>query len=215
MNKIQKDIRDAVAFHGHLCPMSVLGARMGLLALRKLGVKRATGTKLTGVVYNDLCTVDGFQVVTGCTTGKRTLAIRNHGMLSAELFDLYNNRGVHVSLKIPQKAPSSDVVERTLEYGAKRQKFVKESSNYSEKERAQALDELTDEVNEIVSSLETLTDEELFNVREIGFVDSTPPQKNMEVAVCVSCGEIGLKNSLTKVEDGFICHECKFEERDA
>jgi len=202
---MQKDIRDAVAFHGHLCPMSVLGARMGLLALRKLGVKRATGIKLTGVVYNDLCAVDGFQFVTGCTTGKRTLIVRDYGMLSADLFDANARKGMHISLKALNELP--EVMRYALDYGAKMQSFVKRSFD-SEEERKSALRKLNDEAAEIVASLEDIADEELFNARDIEFVAPPPQTKDMTFAECANCGEIGLRDHLTKRGNEYVCRIC-------
>jgi len=201
----EKIVQDAVAFHGHLCPMSVLGARMGLFALRKLGVKRATGIKLIGVIYNDLCAVDGFQFVTGCTTGKRTLIVRNYGMLSADLFDANVRKGVHVSLKALNELP--DVMHYALDYGAKMQSFVKKSFDSAE-ERKNVLRKLNDEAVEIVASLEDITDEELFNAMNIEFVAPPLQTKDMTFAGCANCGEIGLRERLTKRGDGYICRIC-------
>lgn len=201
----EKVVQDAVAFHGHLCPMSVLGARMGLFALRKLGAKRATGIKLIGIVYNDLCAVDGFQFVTGCTTGKRTLIVRDYGMLSADLFDVNARKGIHVSLKVLNELP--DVMHRALDYGAKMQAFVKRSFD-SVEERKNALRRLNDEAAEIVVSVENITDEELFNARDIEFVAPPPQTKDMTFAGCANCGEIGLREHLTKRGDEYICRIC-------
>jgi formylmethanofuran dehydrogenase subunit E len=39
-------LQDALKFHGHRCWASVAGVRVGLAALRALGVKRSGGTQL-------------------------------------------------------------------------------------------------------------------------------------------------------------------------
>lgn len=199
------DVRNAIAFHGHLCPMSVLGARMGLFAMRKLSVKRATGIKLIGIVYNDLCAVDGFQFVTGCTTGKGTLIVRDYGMLSADLFDVDAKRGIHVSLKTPSELP--EMMRHALGYGAKMHSFVKRSFD-SEEGRKNALRKLNADARKIVTSLENITDEELFNARNIEF--SAPPfrTKDMTFAECASCGEMGLRAHLIKRGNEYICRIC-------
>ncbi len=201
----EKVVQDAIAFHGHLCPMSVLGARIGLFALRKLGAKRATGIKLIGIIYNDLCAVDGFQFVSCCTVGKRTLLFRDHGLLSADLFDVNAKKGVHVSLKGLNELP--EAMHHALEYGTKMQSFVKRSFD-SEEERRDALHKLNDEATEIVASLENITDEELFTARDIEFVAPPLQTKDMTFIECANCGEIGLREHLTKRDDEYICRIC-------
>ena len=68
-------LMDALKFHGHRCWASVAGVRVGLAALRTLGVKRAGGTQLFGIVeigedHGGMCFGDGVQYATGCTFGK-------------------------------------------------------------------------------------------------------------------------------------------------
>jgi hypothetical protein len=65
-------LSDALKFHGHRCYASVAGVRVGLAALRALGVKRAGGTQPyaileTGEEHGGMCFGDGVQSSTGCT----------------------------------------------------------------------------------------------------------------------------------------------------
>ena len=41
---------DTINFHGHRCWASVSGVRIGLAALRTLGVKRSGGSQLVAIV---------------------------------------------------------------------------------------------------------------------------------------------------------------------
>ena len=78
-------LREAETAHGHLCAGQVLGVRMAILALRRLGIddprKRtlADGSlnpdrkRLVTFVEIDRCATDAIGVVTGCRVGKRAL----------------------------------------------------------------------------------------------------------------------------------------------
>jgi len=95
---------DALKFHGHKCYASVAGVRVGLAALRTLGVKRAGGTQLyaiveTGEDHGGICFGDGVQYATGCTWGKGNIRKQPYGKLAATLIDKATNRAVRVSYK--------------------------------------------------------------------------------------------------------------------
>jgi formylmethanofuran dehydrogenase subunit E len=63
--------------HGHRCPMSTLGGRMGLAALKSLGVESGSG--LTVVFEHGTCAVDGIEITTGCSRSAGTLRVEDSG----------------------------------------------------------------------------------------------------------------------------------------
>lgn len=63
--------------HGHRCPMSILGARLGLAARAALGA--APGQRLTAVYLHQTCALDGIQLATGCTAGNGNLQVAPRG----------------------------------------------------------------------------------------------------------------------------------------
>lgn len=65
------------ALHGHRCPMSILGARLGLAARAALGPKGEG--RLTGRFLHQTCALDGIQVATGCTPGNGNLVAEPRG----------------------------------------------------------------------------------------------------------------------------------------
>lgn len=92
-------LRDAVRFHGHLGPFLVLGLKAGLFANEVLG-KDYFKTK--AIVETELkppysCFVDGVQVATGCTMGKRNIKIKRGKSLS--LIIIKDDKSVKMSLK--------------------------------------------------------------------------------------------------------------------
>ena len=76
---MDKSVLDqAKEFHGHLGPFAILGRMMGDRAVQLLGGKRHFGIR-TVVRCPDApppsCIVDGLQVSTGCTMGKRNIEL--------------------------------------------------------------------------------------------------------------------------------------------
>jgi formylmethanofuran dehydrogenase subunit E/inosine-uridine nucleoside N-ribohydrolase len=89
-------------FHGHLGPYLVLGFRMGRIALRELDSEGYFG--LRAVVHSRLnppasCLIDGVQLGSGCTLGKRNIEImETDGPAFAE-FENEQGEGARISLK--------------------------------------------------------------------------------------------------------------------
>jgi formylmethanofuran dehydrogenase subunit E len=86
-------LREAEVAHGHLCAGQVLGVRMAMLGLEKLGIEDPRGNKedrkrLVTFVEIDRCATDAIAVVTGCRLGKRALKFRDWGKMAATFIDL-------------------------------------------------------------------------------------------------------------------------------
>jgi len=75
------DLKQCVAFHGHLCPGVVIGYCAAKLGMRELAADRAGDEELIAIVENDTCAVDAIQVLTGCTFGKGNLFFRDYGKM--------------------------------------------------------------------------------------------------------------------------------------
>ena len=79
--------------HGHRCPMSTLGGRLGMAALSALDVD--PGNCMEAVYENDTCAVDGIELTTGCLqstgalrveyTGKHVLIVRSGNGMSVRV----------------------------------------------------------------------------------------------------------------------------------
>ena len=63
--------------HGHRCPMSTLGGRMGLAAMNNLGVESGSG--MSAIFENDTCAADGIELTTGCLRSTGTLQVKDAG----------------------------------------------------------------------------------------------------------------------------------------
>ena len=78
---LPEDLKQCVAFHGHLCPGVVIGYCAAKLGMRELSAQRAGDEELIAIVENDTCAVDAVQVLTGCTFGKGNLFFHDHGKM--------------------------------------------------------------------------------------------------------------------------------------
>ncbi len=84
-------LREAEIAHGHLCAGQVLGVRLAMLGLKKLGIEDPRGKdrkRLVTFVEIDRCATDAIAVVTGCRLGKRALKFRDWGKMAATFVDL-------------------------------------------------------------------------------------------------------------------------------
>jgi formylmethanofuran dehydrogenase subunit E len=78
------------ALHGHRCPMSTLGGRLGRAAAARVGSFRRLA-----VYHIDTCALDGIRVATGC----REVRVTDEGRHVLDLVDARNGRGVAVTLR--------------------------------------------------------------------------------------------------------------------
>ncbi len=100
MESLDELLRQAEAAHGHLCAGQILGVRMALLGLSRLGFEgRPQGSdrkRLVTYVEIDRCATDAIALVTGCRLGKRALKFRDWGKMAATFVDLASGRAIRV-----------------------------------------------------------------------------------------------------------------------
>jgi formylmethanofuran dehydrogenase subunit E len=108
MKSLDEYLRDAEAAHGHLCAGQVLGVRLAMLGLAKLGIEDPQSKKdrkrLVTFVEIDRCATDAVAVVTGCRLGKRALKFRDWGKVAATFVDVSNGRAIRIAAKESSKA---------------------------------------------------------------------------------------------------------------
>jgi formylmethanofuran dehydrogenase subunit E len=99
MESLDELLLKAEAAHGHLCAGQILGVRMALLGLGRLGIKDPHGAdrkRFVTYVEIDRCATDAIGLVTGCRLGKRALKFRDWGKMAATFVDLGSGRGVRI-----------------------------------------------------------------------------------------------------------------------
>ena len=106
MKSFDEYLRDAEVAHGHLCAGQVLGVRMAMLGLQKLGIDDPHGKdrkRLVTFVEIDRCATDAVAVVTGCRLGKRALKFRDWGKMAATFVDVNDGRAIRVAARESSK----------------------------------------------------------------------------------------------------------------
>ena len=109
MKSLDEYLREAEQAHGHLCAGQVLGVRLAMLGLVKLGIEDPRGNKedrkrLVTFVEIDRCATDAVAVVTGCRLGKRALKFRDWGKVAATFVDVSSGKAVRIAAKESSKA---------------------------------------------------------------------------------------------------------------
>lgn len=106
MKSLDEYLRDAEQAHGHLCAGQVLGVRLAMLGLQRLGIDDPHGKdrkRLVTFVEIDRCATDAVGVVTGCRLGKRALKFRDWGKMAATFIDVQSGKAIRVSAKESSK----------------------------------------------------------------------------------------------------------------
>jgi formylmethanofuran dehydrogenase subunit E len=107
MKSLDEYLQEAEQAHGHLCAGQVLGVRLAMLGLTKLGIDDPSGKdrkRLVTFVEIDRCATDAVAVVTGCRLGKRALKFRDWGKMAATFVDVNSGKAVRIAAKESSKA---------------------------------------------------------------------------------------------------------------
>jgi formylmethanofuran dehydrogenase subunit E len=99
METFETLLEKAEVAHGHMCPGQILGVRMAMVGLKRLGIDDPTGAdrkRLVTYVEIDRCATDAIGMVTGCRLGKRTLKFRDWGKMAATFVDLGAHRAIRI-----------------------------------------------------------------------------------------------------------------------
>ena len=188
VKSFDENLKDAEIAHGHLCAGQVLGVRLAMLGLEKLGIEDPRGKdrkRLVTFVEIDRCVTDAVAVVTGCRLGKRALKFRDWGKVAATFIDLESGRAVRIA---------------ALE---------------SSKQKARELHpEIENKNQQQMLAYRELSDEDLFSAQwvKVDVPDSERPGYKGERITCAKCGE-GINFNKEIVRDGqTLCRACAGEQ---
>lgn len=187
-------------FHGHHCPAMPIGYRAGLVAMKKLGVERASNKELylvceNGPAHATACFLDGVMAATGCTYGKGNAEKKNYGKNAITLVDLKTNNAVRVVMnpQFHKKALSSE--------------FVK-----LRKQGIEPKDIPPEVVDPLIEKVLTTSDEDLFIIGDVHKRDIKPPKGTFNWYECNICGEVVFENTVKMINGKPVCIPC-FESR--
>jgi formylmethanofuran dehydrogenase subunit E len=189
MKSLDEYLCDAEQAHGHLCAGQVLGVRLAMLGLQKLGIDDPRGNKedrkrLVTFVEIDRCATDAVAIVTGCRLGKRALKFRDWGKVAATFVDVSTGKAIRIAAKESSKALAR-----------------------------QMHPEIPDKNQQQMLAYREITDDDLFTTQWVT-VDLPPeefPGYKGERVVCEACGE-GVNFRREVRRDGkTLCRACAGE----
>ncbi len=186
-------------FHGHKCPFVVMGFRMGLQALEKLGIGRTYNHEMyvfseMGVGHPQGCLQDGIQASTSATFGKGQMDKLFYGKIAAVFY--YPGK---TSLRIALRNEFSDKLA-PHEFFRLRKQGVEPSevpANVAE---------------DIVNIVLAARDEELFSIKKLPDFNFQPVKGSFNKAKCEVCGEYVFERYLRRRDGKLVCIPCSRQE---
>ena len=187
MKSLDEYLRDAEQVHGHLCAGQVLGVRLAMLGLIKLGIDDPHGNdrkRLVTFVEIDRCATDAVAVVTGCRLGKRALKFRDWGKVAATFVDVSSGKAIRIAAR-----ESSKNLARQMH------------------------PEIADKNQQQMRAYREITDDDLFTMQWVKV--ELPPEEfpgyKGERIVCELCGEgINFRREVRTAER-VLCRACAGE----
>jgi len=184
MESFDELLSKAETAHGHLCAGQILGVRMALLGLKRLGIADPHGAdrkRLVTYVEIDRCATDAIALVTGCRLGKRALKFRDWGKMAATFVDLATGRGARVV-----------ALEDSRELASRLYPHIESKS------RQQML------------AYRELTDEQLFREQRVrvNLAETELPGSKGERFICPRCGEGVNFDRFVEVGGQRLCLSC-------
>ena len=192
MKSLEEYLALAAQNHGHMCPGQVLGVRMAMLGLAKLGIDEPRGKdrkRLVTFVEIDRCATDAVSLVTGCRLGKRSLKYLDYGKVAATFVDLETNNAVRVVARDDSRLKAKAM-------------FQGDSAG-----------ELSGHYKQQLEAYKVMGEAELFTVQRVRVKlkpEDLPGRPHSRVT-CQQCGE-GINDRREKVVDGrVLCRNCAGE----
>ena len=187
MKSLDEYLRAAEQAHGHLCAGQVLGVRLAMLGLQKLGIEDPHGRdrkRLVTFVEIDRCATDAVAVVTGCRLGKRALKFRDWGKVAATFVDINSGRAVRIAAKESSKGQAREMHP-----------------------------EITDKNQQQMLAYREMSDDDLFATQWVKV--ELPPEEfpgyKGDRVVCSVCGEgINFRREVRR-EGKILCRSCAGE----
>src|SRR3984957_26091 len=187
MNSLDEYLRDAEHAHGHLCAGQVLGVRLAMLGLQKLGIDDPRGKdrkRLVTFVEIDRCATDAVAVVPVFRLCKRALIFRDWEKVAATFVDVNSGKAIRIAAKESSKALAR-----------------------------QMHPEIADKNQQQMLAYREISDDDLFTTQWVRV--ALPPEEfpgyKGERVVCEACGEgINFRREVCRQEK-ILCRSCAGE----
>lgn len=182
-------------FHGHRCPFMPIGYRMGLVAMRELGVERVKDHGVfafveIGVGHPQTCMADGVMSATGCTYGKLMMERLGYGKMA-------------VILHAPGKGAVRVYLRSEFQDELGTQEF------FTFRKRGVEPSEIPAGVTQCAVDLVLgATEEQMFEVKRLSDFSFGRPKGSFAKVRCSRCGEYVFERYIRTVEGKPVCMPC-------
>jgi formylmethanofuran dehydrogenase subunit E len=177
-------LKQSEQMHGHLCPGQVLGVRMAVFGLKKVGISDPKGKdrkRLIIFVETDRCATDAIQSVSGCSLGHRTLKFADYGKMAATFINLKSGKSIRV-------------IAREAAKGKAKECFPHLNNKYAAQ----------------LEAYKIMSDDELFEYEDV-IVNLNPedmPGRPIARVECDKCGEYVQDMREVRVNGSVLCRCC-------
>lgn len=187
MQSFDELLEISTAIHGHLCAGQVIGVRMAMTGLARIGIDDPRGAdrkKLYVLVEIDRCATDAIQSVTGCSLGKRSLRWLDFGIMAATFVNLESGRAVRVTAR-------------------------EEARDLA----ATYCPEITDKYRRQLEAYRLMALDELFTFQEVQVTlrDCDLPGRPLRRVQCAACGDWVQDCREVEQGDRLLCRACAGE----
>ncbi len=198
MNTSDELYKAGLLLHGHKCPAMPMGLRVGVAALKALGVERAKDGQLMALVelgdnHCATCFADGIQMSTGCTFGKGNIQKQHYGKWGLTLIDKKAQKAVRVF----PKAESMMANKKSVFFTEYREKGVPASLVPPEV------------VEPMVERVLSMPDNQLLTISEVSAYTWKDLPHTFSSFVCESCGEMTVECYGRILGDKKVCIPCQ------
>ncbi len=184
MESFEDLLEVSTRIHGHICAGQVIGVRMAMEGLGRVGIDDPKGEdrkKTYVLVEIDRCATDAIQSVTGCSLGKRSMRWVDHGVMAATFVNLETKKAVRVTAREESRELSKKYAPQTVD------KYQRQLDAY----RVMPLDELFS-----------------FQDVEVTLKECEMPGRPMRRVECEECGD-WVQDCRDIVMDGrILCRGC-------
>jgi formylmethanofuran dehydrogenase subunit E len=194
---LPEDLKQCVAFHGHLCPGLVYGYLVAKGAMKLLGVHRSKDEEVVAISENDTCAVDALQVLLGTTLGKGNLILKDYGKNVFTVISRSDKKAFRLSRK------------KTYKYeGKHREEFESLEAAYAsgratvEQRRRQKWLKSLDLIAKPLDAV--------FEAKEVQCPE--PPYAPLAPSkACARCGEMTMATKMIEKNGQLFCNPCSKE----
>lgn len=184
MESFEDLLEVSTRIHGHICAGQVIGVRMAMEGLGRVGIDDPKGKdrkKTYVLVEIDRCATDAIQSVTGCSLGKRSMRWIDHGVMAATFVNLDTGKAVRVTAREESRELSKKYAPQTVD------KYQRQLDAY----RVMPLDELFS-----------------FQDVEVTLKECEMPGRPMRRVECEECGD-WVQDCREIIQDGkTLCRGC-------